>query len=165
MFDKFSKEWCTSYMMHNNLLSFIINYLPERSTILELGSGHGTKILAKHFNMISIEHDINFINMYDSNYVYAPIVNSYSWYDVSIVKKNLVNLHYDLIIVDGPGGGSWKGLTKRIGFYENINLFKTNLPIIIDDFDRADGHELVEKLSSLLNKKVKVIDERSAILI
>jgi hypothetical protein len=159
-----SNKWILDpYAMSQGTLEFIINYLPSNSNILELGSGEGTGILSQYFSMISIEHDENFINRHESKWIHAPIVNE--WYDTEVVRSALSNLKYDLIIVDGPGGRAWQGKTKRIGFFDNLGLFNTNVPILIDDTDREDGKELVEKLSSKLSKAVQKINERSTILL
>ena len=50
----------------------IVEILPFGSTILEIGSGNSTKILSQFYKMISIESDVNWMNKYDSEYIFVP---------------------------------------------------------------------------------------------
>lgn len=125
--------------------SFIIKNLPYNSTILELGSGFGTQILSKHYKMVSIEHNQRFIGKYNSTYIHAPMKGH--WYDVSVVEKNLPE-HYDMILVDGPVGSESR---HRIGFWENITLFNTNVLLLIDDTNRDGERILFEKCLDYVN--------------
>ena len=52
---------------------YIRELLPGGKVILELGSGEGTAELAKYYRMYSIENQKEWINKYDSTYIYAPI--------------------------------------------------------------------------------------------
>ena len=51
----------------------IVEILPFGSTILEIGSGRSTEILAKFYKMISIESNKEWMNKYDSEYFYVPL--------------------------------------------------------------------------------------------
>jgi len=90
-------SWSISAHLHN----FIGATLPMGSTILELGSGRGTALLASHYGMHSVEHDLRFVGLYDSSYIHAPIRNG--WYDTDVLRGELPD-RYDLILVDGPPG-------------------------------------------------------------
>jgi len=119
------------WTISQELFDWIRANLPDGKTILELGSGNGTIELLKHYEVYSVEHDQYWLDRaVGCNYIYAPIrdYNEYKWYDVS---KLTLPEHYDLIIVDGPTGTIGRG-----GFIENINLFNTDVPIIIDDTQR-----------------------------
>lgn len=105
----------------------IVEILPFNSTILELGSGSGTQILSKFYNMISIETDEKWLNRYNSNYLYVPFDEDYKWYNIKILKEKLRDLsHYDLLLIDGPKG--W-----RSKIVNHIDLFNQNIPWIFDD--------------------------------
>ena len=125
--------------------------------------------------MISIEHDVRWVEQYDSDYIYAPIQwyndkwvapnipGNEGWYDVSTVERELKDKKYDMILVDGPPGyPNYNQTGKRIGragFYKHISLFNTSVPIIVDDIDRKYERMLLEKLSDKLNKPYKILED------
>ena len=155
--------------------NFIREILPEGKTILELGSGWGTSALAKHYKMISIEHDDKWVGEYDSDYIYAPVQwydNNWTtpdipgndgWYNVSMMKIHLLDKKYDMILVDGPPGyPNYLGSGKRIGrggFYKHLDLFNTDVPIIIDDVKRKAERILMERVSKKLNRPYLVLED------
>ena len=96
------------------------------STILELGSGKGTGVLAKDFKMFSVEHDQAFVGKHNSKYIHAPIVGG--WYDAEIIKARIPSIDYDLLIVDGP-----PRIIGREGMLFYLDLFRTDRPAIVDD--------------------------------
>ena len=125
--------------------------------------------------MHSIENYEEWVDKYDSIYIHAPI-KSYNesgiwwddnepytapegipgekgWYNPDIVKENLPN-KYDLILVDGPNG-----LFGRGGFYKHLDLFNTNVPIVIDDVNREAERVILEKVSEKINKDYKILDD------
>lgn len=132
------------WSIDKEVLYEILTLVKPGEKILELGSGLGSIEILKYFNLYSIEHDENWLNKFHQNYIYAPIKNN--WYDIDILKKQLPN-EYSLILVDGPTGN-----IGRIGFYHNLNLFNTNVPIIIDDVNREAELNLLKKVSKHLNK-------------
>ncbi len=156
--------------------NFIRKILPEGKTILELGSGWGTSELAKHYKMISIEHDDQWIGEYESDYIYAPIqwyddnwtapdiAGNDGWYNVSMIKIHLMDKKYDMILVDGPPGyPNYKNTGKRIGrggFYKHLDLFNTDVPIIIDDIKRESERILMEKISEKLNRPYLILEDK-----
>lgn len=128
--------------------NWIRKNIKNGSTILELGSGTGTSELSKYYKMHSIEHDENFVGKYDSTYIHAPIkqYDGYRWYDVDILEEKLP-IEYDLLLIDGPPGG-----IGRIGVVHNIDLFNTDIPIIVDDTNRKPESDLFHKLKNILGK-------------
>jgi len=148
-------DWSIS----KEMFDWISNNIPDGSTIVELGSGRGTKELVKKYVVYSIEHDIEWIGFEEkSNYIYAPLVDG--WYDVSIVKNELPE-KYDLLIVDGPIR------EDRINFIKNYGIFNTNIPIIIDDTNRIEDKEMSIFLSDKLQREPIEIgnDEKSFIIL
>ena len=83
----------------HQLYEWTVANLPPGRTILELGSGAGTALLARRWTVYSVEHDSRFVGRYDSTYIEAPIVNG--WYDADILRTALPS-GYDLLLVDGP---------------------------------------------------------------
>ena len=141
--DKLSKLGGWSFQPE--LYLFLREHLPDNSIILELGSGNGTGVLSEHYTMFSIEHNSKFINKHKSTYIHAPMKGY--WYDVDIVEKNLPST-YDCILIDGPVGSESR---SRIGFWENIHLFNTNVLLIFDDTNRDGERILFEKVLDYCN--------------
>ncbi len=134
---------------------WILRNLPEGKIILELGSGKGTIELTEFYKVYSIEHDKKWLEYAKkSNYIYAPIIDygKYRWYDINQIKKNIPE-QYDLLLVDGPTGA-----IGRKGFLDNINLFKTNIPIIIDDTNRIAEAIICNQLAKMFSKKITNIE-------
>lgn len=121
------------------VLQFIKDHLKEGSTILELGSGYGSKVLAETFEIWSVEHNKKFIDAFTGpNYIFAPLFNG--WYNVADLIV-FAPPQYDLILVDGPPGVVHN---SRHGFINNIEIFKTDCFILFDDINRAGELELFE---------------------
>jgi len=136
------------------LYSWFMTNLSPGSTILELGSGLGTQLLSETFNMISIEHDKKFMNLYNSHYILSPIKEvrkGLKWYDPDIVKNSIKDLEYDLFFVDGPQNSRY----TRKGILYFLNLFNTKVPFVFDDCQTANVRELAEKVSEKLDKKIQ----------
>ena len=131
--------------------SAISQLVHEGAVIVELGSGYGTKKLVKKYVVWSIENDEEWVGFCkDANYIHAPIIKSEDgkeqWYDASIIKANLPS-SYDLILVDGP-----PGKFGREGLLSNFNLFRTDVPIIIDDTIRDQEAKIARELAYKLNR-------------
>ncbi|MFW5847391.1 MAG: hypothetical protein ACOCVF_00530 [bacterium] len=141
----------------------ILEILPKGKTILEFGSGYVTNKLAEDYIMYSIEHNIDWINKYNSTYIYSPIIEDsnkpiINWYDPKILKNKLPK-HYDLILIDGPVGGLTKNGLTRDGFRRNKHLFNLdNIFIIFDDVYRKGELYSMNELSRELNRKVEIFD-------
>lgn len=130
------------------LFEFMLNNIPHGQTILELGSGSATQELAKYYTMYSIEHDKQWLNKYDTFYIYAPIINR--WYDVNSFAGHLPS-EYAAILIDGPPGP-----IGRQGFAQHLNLFNTNTMLIFDDVQRKAELNLLKEVAQKLNKSYKV---------
>ena len=151
----------------DNCFELIKNLLPEGKTILEFGSGFGTSQLGKHYVMYSVENQPEWFNrymnvstyincrskMYDDVYTAPNIPGNKGWYHPDDLFPNLPK-HYDLILVDGPGGPRW----GRGGFFKHIEKFNTNVPIVFDDIKREPESVLIKKVSEHLNKPFHVLE-------
>lgn len=134
------------WAISKELFDWIFKNIPKGSTILELGSGNGTKELVKFYNVYSVEHDIEWVDLVpDSKYIHAPLVDG--WYDVEILKTELPT-NYDLLLIDGPIG------ENRVNIINNYEMFKTDIPIIIDDTNRENDKNMSIFLSEKLNKNI-----------
>jgi|TARA_R110000796_G_scaffold206988_3_gene323323 hypothetical protein len=166
---EFEGKSCITFSLYNEIKKI----LPEGKTILELGSGWGTSQLAKHYKMISIEDNVEWVNKYDSEYIYAPIKyydnkwtapnipHNIGWYDPYILQSHLKDKEYDMILLDGPAG--WKGAPGRAGFLKHLDLFNTNVPIIVDDVQREQEMILLEQISKTLNRPYTLQEPKEGI--
>ena len=123
-------------------LKFIQYNLAKGATILELGSGKGTAVLAQRYHMHSIEHDPTYLGLHDSNYIYAPL--RAGWYCSHMLYGRIPN--YDLLLVDGPPSGA--GPYGRAQMIAHIKLFDLTKPVIIDDVNRVNELLLATTISA-----------------
>ena len=135
------------------VLTAIRQLVEPGSTIVELGSGNGTNRLVKEFTVYSIEDDIRWIGYCEgSNYIHAPLVEStvqdesITWYDSEKIKKEIPE-NYDLILVDGPAGK-----IGRNGLLSNLDLFRKDVPFVIDDTLRNHECDIARNMAYLLNR-------------
>lgn len=93
--------------------------------------------------MHSIEHDKRFVGKYRSTYIHAPMVEG--WYDKNVLETKLEPLRgkYQMILIDGPIGNESDG---RIGFYENIGMFDTDLLMVFTDTNRPRERKTFDKV-------------------
>ena len=131
------------WSLPEELMSWIWANIPDSSTILEFGSGNGSLKLSEKYDLISIEHDPEWLHLSNGRYIHAPIVENKSsssfsesgWYDI----EKLVDLptFFDAIIVDGP-----TGTIGRSGILEYIDQMPRCDYLIIDDTDREPEQNL-----------------------
>ena len=141
------------WAIDKKLYNHIRNILPEGSTILELGSGHSTGVLAKHYTMYSVEHDLEWVDKYNSTYLYVPLKehkeikhHRYTrWYDATRLKEELVGIKYDLLLVDGPP-------VTRSGFFKYMSLFDSNAIWIFDDSNRGPDLKVINSVCTKLDR-------------
>jgi hypothetical protein len=144
------------FRIGNEMLKWIKNNLPKGSTILELGSGDGTKLLLEAgYKLISIENNPEYFGKYHDDYILAKL--HYEWYDREAIVHGLYQRQYDLIIVDGP-----KGSIARMGFWDNRDLFDLSVPIIVDDTVRSVEKEMVERFRGIGFTAKNYIDGRKS---
>jgi hypothetical protein len=148
--DKLKKPYYDTF--HN----WILQNLPNDSTMLEFGSGPGTTRFVEKFKVYSIEHDLKYVGVEPkSTYVHAPITfnsNNIKWYDENIVRNFIKDLKYDLILVDGPLGSIGRSGIKNI-----LDILKTeNIPLIFDDVNRPNEFKLMEEVSKILERKYEI---------
>lgn len=139
-----------SFCLSEEVLQWVCENIPKESTILELGSGETTqKLIEAGYLMVSVEHDLSWVNKYGSLYIYAPLKGS--WYDTTLLGQ-LKHISYELIIVDGPPAHTVETRKRRLGFLENLGLFDSSKPIIVDDCQRPVEAFLLEQLRLQLKR-------------
>jgi len=149
----------TNWSICDGVLEAIRNLVDEESTILEFGSGLGSKTLAEICTLYSIEHDERFLNIHESvNYIYAPLkeinplsdFNEIRWYDIDKIRESLPD-KIDLILVDGP-----PEKYGRSGLLHYLEMLDKNCIWIIDDVLR----EKDQKLANYIGLKLNLIQYR-----
>ena len=149
-------ENVNSQLYYNTFHDWILQNLPNGSTMLEFGSGPGTTLFVEKFKVYSIEHDIKYVDVEPkSTYVHAPIVvnpNNIRWYDERIVRNFIKDLKYDLILVDGPLGSIGRSGIKNI-----LDVLKTEtIPVIFDDVNRPEELKLMIEVSQILGRGYEI---------
>ena len=142
---------CDRWTLPESVFVWIENNIQAYRTILELGSGSGTKRLAEKYSVVSVEHDIEFVNVYDSRYIYAPIMGR--WYCVNTLRA-LLPSSYDLLIIDGP-----TGTIGRLEILNHLDLFNWECVVIVDDTQRKAEMLLVKGLSERLQREYETIED------
>lgn len=141
-------EWSIDKKTYN----YIRRVLPEGSTILELGSGEVTDILARDYTMYSVEHDIEWMDKYNSTYLYAPLCEHKAiknhehtrWYSADILKPKLQGIKYDLLLVDGPP-------QTRSGFFKYMAMFDSSAIWLFDDSNRGPERAVLNSVGTRLD--------------
>ncbi len=145
---KNNDNWSITY----DLYEWILNNLEVGKTILELGSGSGTKYLCDNYNVFSIEENFDYLNIYHQQYIYAPIKNE--WYDINL---NELPSNIDLFLIDGPAYGKRDKLIHQIEIFEKLN-FKI---LLFDDVNREEdmnGYlDILNYLKSKYNTETGII--------
>jgi len=124
--------------------------IPQKSVILEFGSGDGTVPLSEVYELHSVEHDEQWVgHAPKSTYIHAPIVDiepifpfeHESWYDSKAILASLPN-SIDLILVDGP-----TGKIGRSGLLKILDQIPQGVIWIIDDTLRSEESELSRQIA------------------
>lgn len=149
----------TNWSICDGILEAVRNLVDEKSTILEFGSGMGSKTLAEICTVYSIEHDERFLHIHESvSYIHAPIkeieplsdFDETKWYDVEKIRESLPD-KIDLILVDGP-----PEKYGRSGLLHHLEMLDRNCIWIIDDVLR----EKDQKLANYIALKLGLIQYR-----
>ena len=83
---EYNKRNLNGWALPEEAFEWIIKNIPHGSTIVELGSGSGTKELVKFYNVFSVEQNIEWVGKEPkTNYIYAPLKDG--WYDESVFDK------------------------------------------------------------------------------
>ena len=139
-------------------LNWIIKNFPPPATILELGSGDGTVLLAEAgYQVWTVEDHPDWQNKHkrkDIRYINVPPVRLGKWYDEQLLSIRLKPITYDILLVDGP-----RGSDSRVKFEENTHLFDENALWIIDDMHRDKEASMAIRLSKEFGKQLIPIQD------
>jgi len=122
------------------MIESIISELEKGKTILEFGSGKGTRALIElGYKVFSIEESEDYWDLYHDNYLHCPLVgDSYEnrCYPTEEVFNFASNIEYDAILVDGPANGN------RCNLITLFSLLRTdNVIIFVDDIERSSDRQ------------------------
>ena len=152
------------WMLPTEVFQWLYEHIPAGSSILEFGSGNGSIELSKNFDLLSVEHDLNWLGHSSGTYIHAEIVqnqvsNKFSesgWYNFE--KLGDLPSNVDVIIIDGPPGDI--GRSGILGFLPNLPTFTW---MIIDDTDRLKEENLLNELTRKLSpiKTIEIISKNN----
>lgn len=149
-FNKVNPSNFGGWAIEKPLYDYIRTHFPQGSHIIEFGSGTGSIELSKHYNLWSIEHDKKFLGLAPTNYIYAPLKDS--WYDVESIRQRLPQTQ-DLLLIDGPP----MGLGDRRIFLKHLELFSPTATIICDDINRPKDRELFDELTKITGRTPQIL--------
>ena len=112
--------------------------------LLVFGNGRGTRILAKHYRVVCVEHDPAFMDAegYEA-LLWAPLVGG--TYDASVLQSLEERGPFDLVVIDGPPGH----LCDRGLLVEHFASFwRRGTRVAIDDTNRPREARMVEMVRS-----------------
>lgn len=136
------------WMLPESAMSWIESTLPNGAHILEFGSGHGTDRLARRFEMLSVEHDAEWVERCPTPCIHAPIeenatsfaAGEQGWYRLSVVLESIPT-DLDLVIVDGPPGS-----IGRTGLLQSLHALPKDVLMLVDDVHRDAEARLLAAL-------------------
>jgi len=139
----------SDWMMPGEILSWIEENVDQGAKILEFGSGHGSIRLAEQFELISVEHNPDWLGLCASTYIHAAIRenavstkhNQRGWYDPQPIINAITSQQISVFIVDGPPGD-----IGRHGLLSITDTLPKNAIFIVDDVHREDESNLLEQL-------------------
>lgn len=128
------------------VFGFILGKIPKDGTIVEFGAGHiSTKVLSQYFTLYSVEHDPEFVGIYDEvKYVKAPL--SEDFYDVPEGKLPFTP---DLVIIDGK---------NREGILNHLDWFHPDTRFLIHDTYRQKEIHLAMNLAQKIGRNAIFFD-------
>ena len=139
------------WMLPTVVFEWIEKNIDFGSTILEFGSGEGSKRLSLNYELYSVEHNPEWLHSSNGICLYAPIKLSnkfpgeLGWYDILSIKEELPE-KIDLMIIDGPNGS-----IGRSGILDYTDLFSWDYPVLIDDLHRESEYQFSQQLSESVN--------------
>ena len=145
------------------MYEYVLQNLSFGSTILELGSGYTSPLWAKHYTVYSVEHDEGWLNKFDEvNYIYVPIskhkevknLAGTAWYDWEELERQIKDIDYDLVIVDGP-----PIKYGRAGFRKYVTKFPKRTPILFDDLNRGRDLKVALRTAVWLNEPLLIMGQ------
>jgi hypothetical protein len=138
----------SAWSLPPDAFEFLRSRLSPEATVVELGSGEGTRRLVDSYaRVFSVEHDEKFVGKYGSTYIHAPIVDG--WYDRTAIAYALPS-RFDCVIVDGPPGN-----IGRQGVLRHLDLFGP-VPMLVDDVHRPAEREVILAIAQARQQRFSI---------
>ena len=139
----------SDWMMPDEIFSWLEENVQRGAKILEFGSGHGSIRLTEQFELISVEHNPDWLGLSASMYIHAEIQenavsskhNQKGWYNPQPIIDTIASQQISVFIVDGPPGD-----IGRHGLLSITDFLPKNAIFIVDDVRREDELNLLEQL-------------------
>ena len=163
-----------NWSVEKALLQTVQKMLPVGGTLLELGSGYSTAwFVEQGYTIYSVEHDTVWLNKVPgAHYIHAPIdgwgrhnriprslgkrfPEATGWYNPKSLRKHLPK-DYDLILVDGPPRDF-----GRVGFLVHLDLFRKDVPIVLDDMHRPDDLLMERIVAERLERDLLIVNNKA----
>ena len=113
--------------------------------MLELGSGHSSKLLSTECNLYTIEHNKEWLHKYpDVNYFHVPLMGLE--YDRVVFSQIITGLDVKAMIIDGPPGYGNKQGSREMILDQKELISKCNV-VLIDDTHRKSELKIAKELS------------------
>lgn len=182
----------SAWSISPNTILHVLNDISinKRESIIEFGSGTSTFYIAKLLKVLkidavfySIESDENWaremqrlLGIYrleqHVKIIYAPLKDTSKsllykgqkkWYSTNILHKKLEGTtHFDLVLVDGPFGGSTPyARYSAVPFLQE--KLTSNCSIYLDDINRPHEKEIAKEWKSFLKSEISFIDRYALI--
>ena len=158
MFDRNEIDRMGGWSLPVSVFEWIFSNLSPGSKILELGSGKGSEVLRQEFEVISIENDERFVNdpsVHLVEIVPTPASTSRGqggWFKRETLQK-IIPEDYDLLIIDAP-----MRKIGRSGILDNLDLFRSDRPMIVDDINRYHEYEVAKSFSEILGCEMEILN-------
>lgn len=176
----------TDSSLHPFSLAVILNDIGinQRRTILELGSGISTLVIAKYFDMYapegkiySVEEDKGWLDVLHTllekenltsrvELIHAPVKteNNKRWYDKDFISRFAANgVNLDTLLVDGPQAWRRGSRTVRKNVPKEIfKLLNENSSVFLDDIDRYGEKLAMIEWSRLHGLRFSVLPSNTA---
>lgn len=138
--------------------------MPAGGTILELGAGEGTGLLAAAgYTVVSVEHDPAWAHQATGvEYVIAPLVpvagippypdreaeQESLWYDPDVLLPAVARRSFDVLLIDGPPGS-----IGRMGAMLLLDRIRIHSAVVVDDTHRPAENKLCRLILRHYNRQ------------
>ncbi len=181
------REWAISPDFAKQLIALIDQHKPE--SIVEISSGISTVIMGYCLEklgqgkILSLEHDERFAKISQLNVqnhhlqdiatvVYAPLKpielngQTWRWYDLDVLQlPHPLPDRIDLLVIDGPPG-DLQHLSRYPALPLLFQALSENGVVIIDDGDRADEQEIVQRWQQEFGlESERILNEKGAFIL
>jgi len=143
-----------------SVIDHILTNVRRGANILEFGSGLGSRELSKAYNVISIEHDTQFVDCFHGQYVSSEL-QADGHYREADCRRALSMHRYDVVLIDGPPAYKQEDRTSRLGFQRYVDSFSPSTIFIFDDVNRWWDCLNLLKSSLRLKRDIVVIEDGS----